>query len=389
MTQFVFANGVQTTLAAGITATDTTLVVSSTANLPTIAAGQQCPAVLGTTALFEIVYITNINSSTLTITRGQENTAAQSWGLGTQFEISVTAGSIAAAQIIGTLGGALAGTLPNPGLESSVVAESNLAGGSVHQGQLSTATASGNVSAGPNGGVSYTLTGGNFAWYSMSGSYYDNGSDYGVWVVGNGATSAGTLGFQNFPVASAGGTITVYINETYVNSSPPYTEGPLFVYMGFNKAGERTHICVAPDPTWAHHGPTSLIPHFKEKGLGYRNIRMVDDVPCSVIARDVKHPLFKRYLSGDTHEVAVPIDLKYKDSDRDLEPHPWHHTPSDTQFCLLEPGSDLMVELHQIYQDSDADNVRKIVEDYVKVGAVTDKNAPKGMVIRRAQWRIS
>ena len=46
-----------------------------------------------------------------------------------------------------------------------------------------------------------------------------------------------------------------------------------------------------------------------------------------------------------------------------------------------------MIELHQIYQDSDADNVRKIVEEYVKVGDVTDKNAPKGMVIRRAQWR--
>jgi hypothetical protein len=181
--------------------------------------------------------------------------------------------------------------------------------------------------------------------------------------------------------------LTFYIQENYINSSPPYTEGPLFVYMGFNKAGERTHICVAPDPTWAHHGPTILIPHFKEKGLGYRNIRMVDDVPCSVIARDVKHPLFKRYLSGDTHEVPVPIDLKYKDSDRDLEPHPWHHTPSDTQFCLLEPGSDLMIELHQIYQDSDADNVRKIVEDYVKVGAVTDKNAPRGMVIRKASWK--
>jgi hypothetical protein len=203
---------------------------------------------------------------------------------------------------------------------------------------------------------------------------------------GNGSASFGVIGLYNGQTGTTE-VDTIYFNENYINSSPPYTEGPLFVYMGFNKAGERTHICVAPDPTWAHHGPTSLIPHFKEKGLGYRNIRMVDDVPCSVIARDVKHPLFKRYLSGDTHEVAVPIDLKYKDSDRDLEPHPWHHTPSDTQFCLLEPGSDLMIDLHQIYQDSDAGNVRKIVEEYVKVGDVTDKNAPRGMVIRKASWK--
>ena len=29
----------------------------------------------------------------------------------------------------------------------------------------------------------------------------------------------------------------------------------------------------------------------------------------------------------------------------------------------------------------------RIVEDYVKVGAVTDKNAPRGMVIRKASWK--
>lgn len=259
---------------------------------------------------------------------------------------------------------------------SGVVTEGGLAGGSVHQGQLNTSTASYSGVFDALWGLS--LSGGAYGWYSIS-------------TAGNSISFANAV--SNAPTGTlsmvvSGASTTGYVNENYINSSPPYTEGPLFVYMGFNKAGERTHICVAPDPTWAHHGPTSLIPHFKEKGLGYRNIRMVDDVPCSVIARDVKHPLFKRYLSGDTHEVAVPIDLKYKDSDRDLEPHPWHHTPNpDTQFCLLEPGSDLMIELHQIYQDSDADNVRKIVEDYVKVGAVTDKNAPRGMVIRKASWK--
>lgn len=205
---------------------------------------------------------------------------------------------------------------------------------------------------------------------------------------GVGNAGAGVVGLQTVPNNSDGQN---WWYELYINSSPPYTEGPLFVYIGLNKKGERTHICVAPDPTWAHHGPTSLIPHFKDdKGMGWRKVRMVDDVPCSLIARDPKHPLFGRYLKGDIHEVAVKIDEAYKDSDRNLEPHPWHKTPSpDTQFCLLEPGSDLMIRLHQIYQDSDADTVRKIVEEYVKIGDVTDKNAPKGMVIRKAKWRTA
>ena len=233
MTQFVFANGVQTTLAAAITATDTTLVVASTANLPTIAAGQQCPAVLGTTALFEIVYITNINSSTLTITRGQENTAAQAWGLGTQFEIAVTAGSIAAAQIIGTLGGVLTGTLPNPGMASGaasanigtlggvltgtlpnpgmgsgVVNEGNIASGAIHRAQLSTATASSSTSV-PGGGNSvFDLVGGQFSWWTIAAGV-DNLTVAGY---NGGNYSPGALNFYNLGTDEA----YAYISENYI-----------------------------------------------------------------------------------------------------------------------------------------------------------------------------
>ena len=235
MTQFVFANGVQTTLAAAITATDTTLVVASTANLPTIAAGQQCPAVLGTLALFEIVYITNINSSTLTITRGQENTAAQAWGLGTQFEIAVTAGSIAAAQIIGTLGGVLTGTLPNPGMASgaasanigtlsgvltgtlpnpglgsgvvtgtniagSTITEGNMAGGAIHRAQLSTATAATGITIGANANYAFAMVGGAYSYHGVSAT--GNGSGTGSNIVvfcGGGNVGLGDLGWYPEP----------------------------------------------------------------------------------------------------------------------------------------------------------------------------------------------
>ena len=82
MSQFVFANNVNTTLAAGINSTATTITLTSSAHLPTLAAGEIFALTLNdaaTQSVFEIVYVTAISGATLTVIRGQENTAAQSW----------------------------------------------------------------------------------------------------------------------------------------------------------------------------------------------------------------------------------------------------------------------------------------------------------------------
>ncbi len=82
MSQFIFANNVNTTLAAGITSTATTLTLTSSAHLPTLAAGEIFALTLNdaaTQSVFEIVYVTAISGASLTVIRGQENTAAQSW----------------------------------------------------------------------------------------------------------------------------------------------------------------------------------------------------------------------------------------------------------------------------------------------------------------------
>ena len=82
MSQFVFANNVNTTLAAGINSTATTITLTSSAHLPTLAAGEIFALTLNdaaTQSVFEIVYVTAISGASLTVIRGQENTAAQSW----------------------------------------------------------------------------------------------------------------------------------------------------------------------------------------------------------------------------------------------------------------------------------------------------------------------
>jgi hypothetical protein len=85
MTSFVFANNVNTTLAAPITSTATTITLSSAVGLPaSIPAGFVLAITLNDTATrsnFEIVYATSqtITGSTLVVQRAQEGTSALAW----------------------------------------------------------------------------------------------------------------------------------------------------------------------------------------------------------------------------------------------------------------------------------------------------------------------
>ena len=104
MATFVFANFLKTTLSSGISSTATTLTVSSTANLPVLQAGQVLPVVLNdaaTQSIYEICYATAISSNTLTVTRGQEGTTANTWNTGDYVYTAVTAGSFASLPQLG------------------------------------------------------------------------------------------------------------------------------------------------------------------------------------------------------------------------------------------------------------------------------------------------
>ena len=85
MTQYIFANNVNTSLFSPISSTATSLTLLSATNLPTLSSGQIMPLTLNdkaTRTVFEIVYVTAISGTTLTVTRGQEGTAAQNWQAG-------------------------------------------------------------------------------------------------------------------------------------------------------------------------------------------------------------------------------------------------------------------------------------------------------------------
>ena len=113
MTAFVFANYVDTTLAAAASSTATSLSLSSSANLPVLGPGEIMPLTLNDAAtglVYEIVYVTAISGTTLTVLRGQEGTAAQNWSSGDYAFVSPTADTVA--PVAGTHSPVASETLP-------------------------------------------------------------------------------------------------------------------------------------------------------------------------------------------------------------------------------------------------------------------------------------
>ena len=114
MTQFVFENFVNTTLADAASSTATTLTLSSATGLPsTLAQGQQIPLVLNSASngsVFEVCYITAINGSAVTVLRAQEGTSAQNWNVGDYAYVAMTAGTTA--PVIATHSPTASETLP-------------------------------------------------------------------------------------------------------------------------------------------------------------------------------------------------------------------------------------------------------------------------------------
>jgi len=98
-TQVVPVNNFDTTLAAPVTSADTVLILSTSAGLPTLAAGQTMRITLNDAAsglLYEICEVTSIAGSTLTVTRAQEGTSALNWSVGDYAYSALTAKTTAA-----------------------------------------------------------------------------------------------------------------------------------------------------------------------------------------------------------------------------------------------------------------------------------------------------
>lgn len=89
-----YTNNAETTLSSAITDSDVTLVVANASEFPVLGAGDSVYLTLSnlTNTLHEIVLCTAITGTTLTVTRGYDNTNPIAWDAGTRVSSRLTAG---------------------------------------------------------------------------------------------------------------------------------------------------------------------------------------------------------------------------------------------------------------------------------------------------------
>jgi hypothetical protein len=93
MAILLFANNIQTTLATSITASQTSVTLTSTAGLPSPTAGQYFVMTFTSGNTNEIVWVTNVTGSTITCIRGKEGTSASTFASGSYASCFPTAGT--------------------------------------------------------------------------------------------------------------------------------------------------------------------------------------------------------------------------------------------------------------------------------------------------------
>ena len=228
--------------------------------------------------------------------------------------------------------------------------------GQVAQAHLKTTTAAGSVTV--SGGVSgsFTLTGGTYSWWTASGSIAATESPL-AW--GNGDTAAGVIGVYNIDGVTSH---TFYVDERYVQASPPYNLGngdiPLFIFLALDSSGKIIHASVAPDPTWAYHGPTNITPEFYIAGKPYRNYKTVEGITLS---EAIKIPDLKRRIlmnQATIKDMPMEITQAIKKKDMPLFPHPFvGNNLTGLTIIMVDPISAVVQRLADIQNEISAKEV--------------------------------
>lgn len=268
------------------------------------------------------------------------------------------------------------------------VGQDEISASAVGQGELKTTTASGsqNISAGSNDTI--TLTGGTYSWWTLSN--VPTGGDPNLVFGGGSDTAAGVIGLYN----AAGNTAQVHRDERYIQASPPYNLGhgdiPLFVFVLFDGSAI-VGIDVAPDPTWAYHGPTDIRPQRIDRATGkkYRSYREVAGVPFKQAIRDAT--VMRRVMAGDIPVSLVEREITHEIKNRDMNlwPHPWSlNDMTGKTVVLLEPTAPLMDRLAMLQAEAGAREVLQIIEPYLSIdNTPLAYTTPSGVIACRASWK--
>ena len=288
-----------------------------------------------------------------------------------------------------TGGGIAGGTITGGNIAGSTITEGNMASGSIHRAQLSTATAATEIAIGPNANYNFAMIGGAYSFHGVSATGSGSGTNSLIVVFGGGGNAGlGYLGFLNS--ATAGDTEYAWINENYINSSPPYNCGEAFVYVAYDKDGKIVGISAALDPCWAHHGSHSIVP--THRSLSGKPMIMLDSLDGKILADALKDPAIKRaYLKGELEitQEEHEITIAYKDQDKEEYPHPFG-SDSVARVVLMHPDSPCNNRITDLLKKGFASEIVKLIEDgdlIFKGTGVMHPYAPSTVLAVRAKVR--
>lgn len=256
--------------------------------------------------------------------------------------------------------------------------------GTVDRATLKTTTAAGSLAIASGAEATYTLTGGTYSWWTAS--VVPNAGLSNVAFGGNSNTAAGVIGLVNPTVEAC----TFYVDERYVQASPPYNDGPHFAFLTVDALGNIVHSSFANDPPWAYHGPTDITPSLYIDGKPYSRQKKINGIPYHVAMKD---PLIiKQIIDGVAviTEELVEVTLNFKDSNKGVIPHPFNPSilPGHT-VIRLEPGTQLMSVLADMCDSGNATEVRKIVVDKYITFDNTSINMDGAVGVYRARWKLT
>lgn len=292
----------------------------------------------------------------------------------------------------GTLGAIVAGDVVNGGIYEAIydgtqfqlLTIQNAGITSVSQGDLN--TSSGIFSSATTAWS--TLAGGAFGFFPQIRTTGSNtAASFGfsgkLSVTDIIAEDTSTMGLTSsyatrFGISSAGATI--YAQQTYITSSPPYDLGDGevggFIFGLVNNTGEMVAHYSADAPPWAYNGPTDIRCTHKCPNTG-KKFRRVREKRTLQEIMDGAEPIY--IMEEITHEI--------KNADMDLLPHPFSGFDPSLSVVLLDPMDERIGRLIKAQNDGE-DISEAIAKGYIKVdNDAIQRKGPKGVAVHRMTYK--
>lgn len=289
---------------------------------------------------------------------------------------SVVVNNVAVRDASGNLAGNVLGNA------ATATTATTVASASISQSKLKTAT--GVVSTTSTTGEYLALPGGEYAY-----NYQLRSSDAAFTAIvtslgGNILVTGSTAYIRHRIVKTSGAGGIAYLQERYVQASPPYNLGdgeiPLFVFALVDKNGTVKAMYTAPEAPWHNNGPTSIKPDVY--GRDGRRFKCVRHEFCE--------EMFFQDPSMATHKL-VEITQAVKQADMPIIPHPFlGNDLTGLTVVLIDPVSDHTWRAAELFADAHDEHHDLYYKNKLTIdNARLNRKGPPGVQVAGVRWKNS